>query len=48
MYNLEGCPGTTCQAHMTLTFDLSERNFQMRTIVPNYFKIHIQIDDIVI
>ena len=25
----DGCPGTTCLAHMTLTFGLAEQMFQM-------------------
>ena len=25
----EGCPGTTCGAHLTLTSELSEQMFQM-------------------
>ena len=30
---LKGCPRITCQARMTLTFDLPERKFQMALIV---------------
>ena len=40
---LEGCTWTTCQANVTLTFDLLNETFELQlrgTIVPTYFEIH--------